>query len=138
MRKFDDDFPGDRLNAEAIRREARRLGWPDEDIVDQIAGGGFEGRFDCPLTTVLAFHHQGVVKPPKGMEHCEARSAGAGVEKDFVLARPPTPEDEEAEPEASPLTFQVLDGDEDVLDVPNVLYEDRIRFFRGFPRLGAY
>ena len=67
-----------------------------------------------------------------------ARSAGAGVEKDFVLARPPTPEDEEAEPEASPLTFQVLDGDEDVLDVPNVLYEDRIRFFRGFPRLGAY
>ena len=67
-----------------------------------------------------------------------ARSAGAGVEKDFVLGRPPSPEDEEAEPEASALTFQVLDGDEDVLDVPNVLYEDRIRFFRGFPRLGAY
>ena len=80
-RTLGQDFPGDRLNARAIRREAKRLGWPDEDIVDQIAGGGFEGRFDCPLDTVLAFHHQGVVKPPKGMEHCEARSAGAGFKQ---------------------------------------------------------
>jgi len=75
---WDSDFPGDRLNPDALRREAERLGWRDRDIVEQIAGGGLEGRFDCTLSTVLAFHHRGVVKPPAGLEHCEAKSAGAG------------------------------------------------------------
>ena len=73
-----EDFPGDKVDPVAIRREAEQLGWHDTDIVDQICGGGFEGRFECPLTTVLAFHHQGVVKPPAGLEHCDATSAGAG------------------------------------------------------------
>ena len=78
---WEDDFPGDKVDPTAIRREAERMGWHDMDIVDQIAGGGLEGRFTCSLSTVLAFHHQGVVKPPRGLEHCEASSVGAGFKQ---------------------------------------------------------
>lgn len=52
--------PGARqLDREAVRRIAQQMEWPDTDIVEQVAGGGVETRSDCPLTTVLSWHHGG-------------------------------------------------------------------------------
>ena len=54
-------FPGRRqVDRAAVREAARELDWHDEDIVSQIGEGGVEARSGCELTTVLAFHHQGL------------------------------------------------------------------------------
>ena len=54
-------FPGRRqIDRAAVRRIAALLRWHDDDIIAQIGEGGAEARSDCPLDTVLAFHHAGV------------------------------------------------------------------------------
>ena len=72
------DFPGPKVQPRALRRMARKLGWHDKDIVAQIGEGGFEGRSTCPLDTVLAFHHAGVVRAPKGSGAASGVGAVAG------------------------------------------------------------
>lgn len=62
-------FPGTRqLDRAAVRAMAEEIEWGsvDSDIIDQIGGGGVEARTECPLTTVLAWHHKGV------MQHAQA------------------------------------------------------------------
>ena len=56
-------FPGRRkLSRVAVREAARRLGWHDDDIVDQVCGGGVEARSSCERLTVLSFHHPGLLE----------------------------------------------------------------------------
>ena len=53
-------FPGARqIDRAAIRQAARDLAWEDKDIINQIGEGGIETRSQCPLTTVLSWHHKG-------------------------------------------------------------------------------
>ena len=59
----DSHFAGRRqVDRAAVRRAATAIAWHDEDIVDQVCGGGLEARSGCDLTTVLAFHHQGLAE----------------------------------------------------------------------------
>ena len=74
---WEEDFPGPKIDPVALREAAEELNWPDKDIVEMATGGGLEGRFDAPLDTVLAFHHQGVVKPPFEVEGDEGRGAAS-------------------------------------------------------------
>ena len=58
-------FPGARqIDRAALRAAAEELGWErvDLDILEQIGEGGVEARSDCALTTVLAWHHNGVAE----------------------------------------------------------------------------
>ena len=52
------------MDRAAVREAACELDWHDEDIVSQIGEGGVEARSGCELTTVLAFHHQGLGAAP--------------------------------------------------------------------------
>ena len=57
-------FPGQRqVDRAALRKVAAAIGWErvDPDIIQQIGEGGVEARTGCALTTVLAWHHTGVV-----------------------------------------------------------------------------
>ena len=59
-------FPGLRqVDRQALRKVAADLGWHDTDIPDQVGEGGVEVRSNCPLETVLAFHHRGVLDEPQ-------------------------------------------------------------------------
>ena len=54
-------FVGERqINRTALRRAAAALKWHDGDIVGQAGEGGVEVRSECPLDTVLSFHHGGL------------------------------------------------------------------------------
>jgi hypothetical protein len=56
-------LPGARqLDRERIRAIADELEWPDADIIQQVGEGGIEPRSDCPLTTVLTWHHDGITQ----------------------------------------------------------------------------
>eukprot|EP00965_Chrysotila_dentata_P063847 2115889-Pleurochrysis_carterae.AAC.2 len=69
-------FGGTRqIDREALRAAAEDMDWPDRDIVEQVGEGGVEARADCELiTSVLAFHHPGLVD--------QAAAAAAAVEAD--------------------------------------------------------
>ena len=55
-------FPGARqLDRAALRRAAAAMQWHDDDIVGQAGEGGLEARSECPLETVLSFHHVGLL-----------------------------------------------------------------------------
>ncbi|MEW5313509.1 MAG: hypothetical protein WDW38_005072 [Sanguina aurantia] len=57
------------------------------------------------------------------------------------LRRPvpnPDADDPDAPPEAPAFTFRILDERIPLLHLPNVAFEPRIRFFKGFPRIGGY
>ncbi len=56
------------------------------------------------------------------------------------LHRPPPPpeDDPEAKPEPVPFTFRILDERRPMVYTPNVSFEGAIRFFRNFPKIGAY
>ena len=98
-----------------------------EDPPAEEDGEGEEGGEDKP-----AFDYA-----KKVLEYVVA-GPGQNLEEGFKLVRPPPPAEEDAEPSPSPLTFSVLDGEADTLDIPNVLYEDKVTYFSGFPRLGSY
>ena len=98
-----------------------------EDPPAEEDGEGEEGGEDKP-----AFDYS-----KKVLEYVVA-GPGQNLEEGFKLVRPPPPAEEDAEPSPSPLTFSVLDGAADTLDIPNVLYEDKVSYFSGFPRLGSY
>ena len=54
-------FAGERqINRASFRAVAESMRWHDTDIVQQVGEGGVEVRSDCPLDTVLAWHHGGV------------------------------------------------------------------------------
>ena len=53
------DPPGCEVNRAFFIEWAERLGWRDEDMLDQIASG-VDSRADCELVMVLRFHHQGL------------------------------------------------------------------------------
>jgi hypothetical protein len=56
-------FPGARqIDRQALRRTAAAMQWHDDDIVGQAGEGGIETRADCPLETVLSFHHGGLLE----------------------------------------------------------------------------
>lgn len=56
-------MPGPRqLDRAAIRRVAAAADSTDRDLLEQIGEGGVETRSECPLTTVLSWHHRGVEK----------------------------------------------------------------------------
>ena len=58
-------FPGSKqIDRAALRSIAAEMEWTDTDIVDQVGHGGVEPRSECPLTTVLAWHHNGLVEGP--------------------------------------------------------------------------
>ena len=78
-------FPGARqIDREALRRVATDLHWHDHDIVEQACGGGIEARSHCPLDTVLAFHHPGLIS--------EAEAAAKVISADLAegWVAPPT------------------------------------------------
>lgn len=62
--------------------------------------------------------------------------------QDFVteldLRRPLQPEDGDVKAEPVPYTFRVLDEKTPMMALPNVSYEPSIKFFRQFPKIGAY
>ena len=69
-------FPGRRqVDRAALRAAAKALAWHDADIVNQVGEGGVEVRSDCPLDTVLAWHHAGFEK--------ELESAVSVIEADI-------------------------------------------------------
>ena len=68
-------FSGERqLDRAAFRRAADELGWGavDQDILEQAGEGGVEVRSDCPLDTVLAFHHRGLAGNVEAVERVVA------------------------------------------------------------------
>eukprot|EP00965_Chrysotila_dentata_P031971 1065729-Pleurochrysis_carterae.AAC.1 len=70
-------FPGRRqLDRQALRRAAAALHWHDDDIVAQAGEGGVEAHAECDLTTVLAFHHQGLLE--------QAAAAATAVDADLA------------------------------------------------------
>ena len=72
-------FPGRRqVDRAALRRVAADLGWHDQDIVDQVGEGGVEVRSSCPLETILAFHHRGVLDEPIAAAKVIASDLGEG------------------------------------------------------------
>ncbi len=72
-------FPGERqIDRAALRRVAADLGWHDQDIVDQVGEGGVEVRSSCPLETILAFHHRGVLDEPIAAAKVIAGDLGEG------------------------------------------------------------
>jgi hypothetical protein len=56
------------------------------------------------------------------------------------LHRPPPPpeDDPEAKAEPTPMTFRILDERRPMIYTPNVAFESAIRFFKNFPKIGAY
>ena len=64
------------INRAAFREAAAQLGWHDEDIVSQVGEGGIEVATECPLDTVLAWHHKGFA--------AELDSAKAVIEADMA------------------------------------------------------
>lgn len=44
-----------------VREAAKRLDWPDHDLLGQVGAGGVESRSACSGDTTLAFHHAGIV-----------------------------------------------------------------------------
>ena len=63
-------FPGkQQVDRAAFREAAAELQWHDDDIVQQVGEGGVEVRSACPMDTVLAWHHKGLV------EHVDAAAA---------------------------------------------------------------
>lgn len=79
-------FPGARqLDRVAVRAMAEEIEWGlvDPDIIDQIGGGGVEARTECPLTTVLAWHHKGV------MQHAQAVGKVIAAELEDEWVAPP-------------------------------------------------
>jgi hypothetical protein len=69
-------------------------------------------------------------------------SAGQEFIKGVELSRPAPPTDDQIEAGAvqdtPAITFQVIDEKLPVLTIPNVAFEPRVKFFRKFPRVGAY
>ena len=62
------------------------------------------------------------------------------LEQGLSFTRPVVSEEEEAEePKPSALAFDILDKeDADEVDIPNVLYEPRVKYFDEFPKVGAF
>jgi hypothetical protein len=56
----------------------------------------------------------------------------------FRPAPPPEDADEEVKPEPLPYSFRVLDEKLPLVFLPNVSAEERVRFFRKFPKIGSY
>ena len=70
-------FPGPKqIDRAALRAAADALDWHDADIVGQVGEGGVEARSSCPLDTVLAFHHKGLIE--------QADAAAKVVEADWA------------------------------------------------------
>lgn len=53
-------------------------------------------------------------------------------------APPPEDADEDFKPEPVPYTFRILDEQLPMLYLPNVAGQERVKFFRRFPKIGAY
>ncbi|QDZ23819.1 hypothetical protein HOP50_11g63590 [Chloropicon primus] len=60
------------------------------------------------------------------------------LEKGLNFHRPIVDEESEEEPVPSALAFDILDKQKDSVDIPNVLYEPRVKFLNEFPRVGAF
>ena len=70
-----------------------------------------------------------------------AASAGQEFMCTAELVRPgPLPEDadEDAKPEPVPFTFRILDEKMPMVYSANVAFENNVKFFRQFPKIGAY
>ena len=63
---------GKQIDRAAFRAVAAALDWHDRDIVSQVGEGGIESRSDCPLDTVLAFHHLGLIENVDAAERAVA------------------------------------------------------------------
>lgn len=60
------------------------------------------------------------------------------LEKGLNFHRPVVSEEAEEEPIPSAMAFDILDKAVDKVDIPNVLYEPRIKFLDNFPKVGAF
>ena len=60
------------------------------------------------------------------------------LEKGLAFHRPVVEEESEEEPLPSALAFDILDKAVDSIDIPNVLYESRVKYFDKFPKVGAF
>ncbi len=69
-----------------------------------------------------------------------AASSGQDFMLTSELTRPaPPPEDDpEAKVDPVPFTFKILDERRPMLYAPNASFEQSMRFFKGFPKIGAY
>lgn len=90
-------------------------------------------------------------KPQKPMDYSKkylayvAATNGQDFVKDMDLRRPaPLPEDvdpddpEAPKPEPMPISYRILDEIVPLVYVPSVAKEPRVRFFKQFPKIGAY
>eukprot|EP00197_Chlamydomonas_leiostraca_P002620 CAMPEP_0202858342 /NCGR_PEP_ID=MMETSP1391-20130828/920_1 /ASSEMBLY_ACC=CAM_ASM_000867 /TAXON_ID=1034604 /ORGANISM="Chlamydomonas leiostraca, Strain SAG 11-49" /LENGTH=614 /DNA_ID=CAMNT_0049537255 /DNA_START=81 /DNA_END=1922 /DNA_ORIENTATION=+ len=88
----------------------------------------------------------GAPKIPKPIDYSKkylsyaAATAGQEFMSVADLQRPPPPpeDDPEAKVDPMPFTFRILDEKRPLVYTPNVAFENNVRFFKNFPKVGAY
>eukprot|EP00195_Chlamydomonas_chlamydogama_P012815 CAMPEP_0202892798 /NCGR_PEP_ID=MMETSP1392-20130828/2487_1 /ASSEMBLY_ACC=CAM_ASM_000868 /TAXON_ID=225041 /ORGANISM="Chlamydomonas chlamydogama, Strain SAG 11-48b" /LENGTH=389 /DNA_ID=CAMNT_0049576889 /DNA_START=171 /DNA_END=1336 /DNA_ORIENTATION=+ len=89
----------------------------------------------------------GVVKVPRPIDYSKkyfsymAASAMNEFMANVELRRPPPPPedaDEDFQPEPAAFTFRILDERMPMVYTPNVAFDKTVKFFRNFPKIGAY
>ncbi len=106
----------------------------------EAAEGAADGDADAAAAAEKAKKPQRPLDYSKKYLSYLAATAGQEFLLTTELRRPPPPpeDDPEAKPEPTPLTFKILDERRPMIYSSNASFEPSVRFFRGFPKIGAY